>query len=51
MLAIAQLATSDPNWLGRKTEGIVFVAIVMWIILYSMSRYSKHLEKRFSTDH
>ncbi len=47
MLAIAELATSDPQWLGRKTEGLVFVAIVTWIILYSMSRYSKKLELRF----
>lgn len=51
MLAIAELATTDADWLGRKTEGIVFVAIVIWVLLYLMSRYSKTLEKRFNTEH
>ncbi len=51
MLAIAELATSDINWMGRKTEGIVFVAIVLWSLLYLMSRYSKALEGRFNTQY
>lgn len=51
MLAIAGLATSDTDWLGRKTEGLVFVAMVIWVLLYLMSHYSKTLEKRFNTDY
>ena len=51
MLAIVGAATSNSNWLGRDTEGYVFVALVIWVILYSMSRYSKRLEVRFSTEH
>ncbi len=51
MLAIVGAATSNSNWLGRETEGYVFVAMVVWVILYSMSRYSKRLEVRFSTEH
>lgn len=51
MLAIVGAATSNSNWLGRETEGYVFVAMVIWVILYSMSRYSKRLEVRFSTEH
>ena len=51
MLAIAGLATSDTDWLGRKTEGLVFVAMVTWVLLYLMSHYSKTLEKRFNTEH
>ncbi len=51
MLAMVHLTTSDENWLGRETEGYVFVTIVMWAILYSMSRYAKSLEVRFSTEH
>jgi general L-amino acid transport system permease protein len=51
MLAIVGAATSNSNWLGRDTEGYVFVAMVIWVILYSMSRYSKRLEVRFSTEH
>ncbi len=51
MLAIVGAATSNSNWLGRDTEGYVFVAAVIWVILYSMSRYSKKIETRFSTEH
>jgi general L-amino acid transport system permease protein len=51
MLAIVGAATSNSSWLGRDTEGYVFVAMVIWVILYSMSRYSKKLEVRFSTEH
>ncbi|MDC0447212.1 amino acid ABC transporter permease, partial [Gammaproteobacteria bacterium] len=50
MLAIVGLSTSDVNWLGRETEGYVFVAFVLWIILYSMSKYSKNIEKRYNTE-
>ncbi|SMN14957.1 Glutamate Aspartate transport system permease protein GltK (TC 3.A.1.3.4) [uncultured Candidatus Thioglobus sp.] len=51
MLAIVGAASSNSSWLGRETEGYVFVAMVIWVILYSMSRYSKRLEVRFSTEH
>lgn len=51
ILSMVHLSTSDENWLGRSTEGFVFVMIVMWIILYSMSRYSKALELKYSTEH
>jgi len=50
MLAMVNLTSNDPYWLGRETEGFVFVTIVMWAILYSMSRYSKKLELRFNTE-
>ncbi len=51
ILAMVNMTSNDPYWLGRETEGFVFVTIVMWVFLYSMSRYSKKLEERFSTDH
>ena len=51
MLAMVGLSTSDENWLGRETEGYVFVAIVIWVILYTMSRYCRALEVRFNTDY
>jgi general L-amino acid transport system permease protein len=51
VLSMVHLTSSDENWLGRETEGYVFVTIVLWVILYSMSRYSKTLEQRFSTEH
>jgi general L-amino acid transport system permease protein len=51
MLAMVNMTSNDPYWLGRETEGFVFVTMVMWVILYTMSRYSKKLEKRFNTEH
>ena len=50
MLAMVGLTTADPYWLGRETEGYVFVTIVMWVMLYSMSSYSRKLELRFNTE-
>lgn len=51
ILAIVGLSSSDENWLGRETEGYVFITLVMWIMLYSMSQYSKSLERRFNVGH
>ncbi len=47
----AQQATAEVNWLGREPEGYVFVALIIWIILYWMSRYSTHLEHKLNTNH
>ncbi len=49
MLGVVKLAVSDANWIGMDIEGFVFVAIVFWIILYTMSRYSSKLESKLST--
>ncbi len=51
MLAMVNMTANDIHWMGRETEGFVFVTMTMWVFLYSMSRYSKKLEVRFSTDH
>jgi general L-amino acid transport system permease protein len=50
MLATVGLATQNTSWLGREAEGYVFVALVIWVILYAMSRYSIRLERRFNTE-
>ena len=50
MLAMVNLTSNDPYWLGREPEGFVFVTMVMWAILYTMSRYSRKLELRFNTE-
>ena len=44
------LAKTNPEWLGFSMEGYVFVAIIFWIICYSMSRYSQNLELKYKTD-
>ena len=49
-LAVVTGAAADKEWLGRHLEGYVFVAMVLWVMLYTMSRYSKKLELRFNTE-
>ena len=50
-LGMAQLAGTNPNWLGFAVEGYVFTAFGFWIFCFSMSRYSQHLEKKLHTGH
>ena len=50
MLAMVNMTSQDIYWLGRETEGYATVTIVFWVILYSMSRYSRKLEIRFNTE-
>ncbi len=50
LLAMVQLTASDSHWLGFETEGYVFVTIIFWVFCYSLSVYSKSLEKRFNTN-
>lgn len=50
-LGSAQLASSNPDWLGFAVEGYVFVAFGFWVFCFSMSRYSQHLEKKLHTGH
>lgn len=51
ILSMVHLTTNDELWLGRSTEGYVFVMMVLWVILYSMSQYSKRLEFKYDTEH
>jgi general L-amino acid transport system permease protein len=46
LVAIPNVATSNPAWLGNVTEGYVFVALVYWVLCFSMSRYARRLETR-----
>ena len=50
LLAMVQLTANDRDWLGMETEGYVFVAFVFWIFTFSMSFYSKRLEKQLDTN-
>ena len=49
LLAMVTVTANDRDWLGMDTEGYVFVAFVFWIFTFSMSRYSKYLEKKLDT--
>lgn len=48
-LGIVQAATTSPQWLGTALEAYIFCALVYWIICFSMSLYSKHLENKYGT--
>ena len=50
-LAMVTLTTSDSHWLGFEVEGYVFVTFIYWVFCFSMSQYSKSIERRFNTDH
>jgi len=49
LLAMVTVTANDRDWLGMDTEGYVFVAFIFWIFTFSMSTYSKRLEKRLNT--
>lgn len=51
ILAMVTLTTSDSYWLGFELEGYVFVTLVFWFFCFSMSQYSKSIERKFNTEH
>ncbi|MEI6897066.1 MAG: amino acid ABC transporter permease [Psychromonas sp.] len=51
ILAMVTLTNSDTNWLGYEVEGYVFVTLIYWVICFSMSQYSKSVERKFNTEH
>ncbi len=48
LLAIVQAAFTDPDWLGYAVEGYVFAGFVFWLFCFSISQYSRYLERRLS---
>jgi general L-amino acid transport system permease protein len=51
LLGMAQLAATNPDWLGFNIEGYVFAALGFFVFCISMSRYSQHLERKLNTGH
>ncbi len=47
-LGIVQLATTSPEWLGTALEAYLFCGIVYWIICFSMSAYSRRIERKMN---
>ena len=48
-VAVLQIGMSDPAWLTApsvRTTAYVFAALVFWMICFSLSRYSRRLERR-----
>jgi general L-amino acid transport system permease protein len=50
VLGIGKTMVSNPDWQGLGTETYAFVAVFFFIVCFSMSRYSIHLEKRLDTE-
>ena len=42
----AKAALSDAAWLGFGVEAYVFISLICFAFCYSMSKYSRSLEKR-----
>ncbi|MCZ6472049.1 MAG: amino acid ABC transporter permease [SAR324 cluster bacterium] len=49
LMGMANTIVANPTWLGKHVESYAFVAGVYWVICFSMSRYARHLEIKFST--
>ena len=41
-------STRDPEWLPYALEAFVFAALIYWIFCFSMSRYSRAIERRLA---
>ncbi len=44
LLAIARIAPAQPGFIGDHAEALLFVALIYWVIAFSMSRASQQLE-------
>ena len=49
ILGGAVLASSNPDWVGRTVEPLLLVALLFWLICFSLSQYSRRLEQRFAS--
>ncbi|HEY5625766.1 MAG TPA: amino acid ABC transporter permease, partial [Dehalococcoidia bacterium] len=45
LLRVAQVASSQQEFLGLQAESLLFIALIYWIIAFSMSRASQQLER------
>ncbi|MDX2441426.1 MAG: amino acid ABC transporter permease, partial [Desulfobacterales bacterium] len=41
----------DRTWLGLHIEPLVFGALLFFLLCFAMSKYSRHLEEKLSTNH
>jgi len=45
LLAIARIAPAQPGFIGDHAEALIFVALIYWVVAFSMSRASQQLER------
>lgn len=48
LLGGAVLASTNPRWIGHALEPLAFVSFVFWVLCFTLSRYSRRLERRRS---
>jgi general L-amino acid transport system permease protein len=51
ILGMLRSISRDAPWLGLHKEPLVFGAMLFFILCFAMSKYSRHLERKLSTDH
>ena len=50
LLKTSQTVLSNPDWMGFSREAYIFVALLYFLGCFSMSNYSRKLEKELNTD-
>jgi len=50
-LKTTKTVISDPQWMGFSAEAYVFAALVYFLCCFSMSNYSRRLERELETGH
>jgi len=51
VLKTTKVTLSNPKWTGYSTEAYIFLAVLYFIFCYTMSSYSRRLEKELNTGH
>jgi general L-amino acid transport system permease protein len=49
LLKTTQSVLSDPQWMGYSAEAYIFIAAIYFVCCFSMSNYSRRLEKELDT--
>jgi len=49
LLKTTQTTLSDPKWMGYSAEAYIFVALIYFVCCFSMSNYSRRLERELDT--
>ena len=50
ILNIGSQMVANPDWQGLSLETYAFIALFFFVVCFSMSRYSMHLERRLDTE-
>lgn len=51
ILGMLRSISRDTPWLGLHKEPLIFGAMLFFVVCFAMSKYSRHLEVKLSTDH